>query len=89
MLPLRALGLPPQLPLPQQIGPDQEQHPHTHIQQGLEHTHASLVDMGRSHPIPVNGLFGLVPPETSARAAAGQPHSAHLAGPSRTNPEKA
>lgn len=58
---------------------------HTHIRQGIEHTHASLVDRGRSHPIPANGLFGLVPPETSAR---GSRQAATLCSPGRPQPNK-
>lgn len=77
-------GSPTALPLPQQIVLIRS-NTHTHIRQGIEHTRASLIDMGRSHPIPSHGLFGLVPPETSAR---GSSRAATLCSPGRPQPNK-
>lgn len=49
MLPLRARGPPPQLPLPSRQVLFRS-NAHTHIRQVPEHTHASLVNEGLSPP---------------------------------------
>lgn len=62
---------------------------HTHIRQVPEYTHASLVNKGLSPSHSSHRALWLSASRSISKGQQQGSHPAHLAGPSRTNPEKA
>lgn len=81
-------GSPAAATSPQRIGPAQEQLPHE-CQAGYRHTHDGLVHVGLAPPHSSQQALWLSASRNISKGQRRAAMSAPLAGPSRTNPEKA